>query len=70
LNAVIADLKARGHHARMIESVDKIVSGITPELRSGDVVAILSNGGFDGIYEKLPSALKAFTSPLNVGANA
>jgi len=33
-------------------------------------VAILSNGGFDGIYEKLPSALKAFTSPLNVGANA
>jgi len=70
LNAVIADLKARGHHARMIESVDKIVRGITPELRSGDVVAILSNGGFDGIYEKLPSALKAFTSPLNVGANA
>ena len=25
--------------------------------RSGDVVAILSNGGFDGIYEKLPAAL-------------
>ena len=27
-----------------------------PELRSGDVVAILSNGGFGGIYEKLPAA--------------
>ena len=29
------------------------------ELRAGDVVAILSNGGFGGIYEKLPRALAA-----------
>ena len=28
-------------------------------LRAGDVVAILSNGGFDGIYEKLPARLNA-----------
>ena len=27
---------------------------MTPRLRAGDVVAILSNGGFGGIYEKLP----------------
>ncbi len=27
-------------------------------LASGDVVAILSNGGFDGIYEKLPARLR------------
>jgi UDP-N-acetylmuramate: L-alanyl-gamma-D-glutamyl-meso-diaminopimelate ligase len=27
-------------------------------LRSGDVVAILSNGGFGGIYSKLPEALE------------
>ncbi|MEY2413369.1 MAG: hypothetical protein QOD84_1975, partial [Acidobacteriaceae bacterium] len=26
--------------------------------RSGDVVAILSNGGFGGIYEKLPQQLR------------
>jgi UDP-N-acetylmuramate: L-alanyl-gamma-D-glutamyl-meso-diaminopimelate ligase len=32
-----------------------------PELRSGDVVAILSNGGFGGIYEKLPERLKVQT---------
>src|SRR5207244_13554837 len=31
---------------------------ISPEMRSGDVVAILSNGGFGGIYEKLPQRLK------------
>ncbi len=28
-------------------------------LRPGDVVAILSNGGFGGIYEKLPAKLKS-----------
>jgi UDP-N-acetylmuramate: L-alanyl-gamma-D-glutamyl-meso-diaminopimelate ligase len=27
-------------------------------LEPGDVVAILSNGGFDGIYEKLPARLR------------
>ena len=27
-------------------------------LQPGDVVAILSNGGFDGIYEKLPARLQ------------
>ena len=31
---------------------------IAPEMRSGDVVAILSNGGFGGIYEKLPARLR------------
>ena len=30
-------------------------------LESGDVVAILSNGGFDGIYEKLPARLRERT---------
>jgi UDP-N-acetylmuramate: L-alanyl-gamma-D-glutamyl-meso-diaminopimelate ligase len=38
---------------------DAIVAAIVPELRSGDVVAILSNGGFGGIYEKLPKAIEA-----------
>ena len=35
-----------------------IVDSIVPQLQPGDVVAILSNGGFDGIYEKLPARLK------------
>ena len=37
---------------------DAIVEAIAPELQSGDVVAILSNGGFGGIYEKLPRKLE------------
>jgi UDP-N-acetylmuramate: L-alanyl-gamma-D-glutamyl-meso-diaminopimelate ligase len=34
------------------------VQTIAPELRRGDIVAILSNGGFAGIYEKLPARLR------------
>jgi UDP-N-acetylmuramate: L-alanyl-gamma-D-glutamyl-meso-diaminopimelate ligase len=37
---------------------DAIIAAVVPELRAGDVVAILSNGGFGGIYEKLPKALE------------
>jgi UDP-N-acetylmuramate: L-alanyl-gamma-D-glutamyl-meso-diaminopimelate ligase len=42
---------------------DAIVAAIAPELRPGDVVAILSNGGFGGIYDKLPEALETLAKP-------
>ncbi len=57
--AVIATLQASGKPARLLDTADAIVESIAPELRAGDVVAILSNGGFDGIYEKLPARLKS-----------
>jgi UDP-N-acetylmuramate: L-alanyl-gamma-D-glutamyl-meso-diaminopimelate ligase len=57
--AVIARLQGAGKPARLLASADSIVQTITPELRGGDVVAILSNGGFNGICEKLPAALRA-----------
>ena len=38
------------------------MSAITPELKSGDVVAILSNGGFGNIYEKLPERIRAMAA--------
>jgi UDP-N-acetylmuramate: L-alanyl-gamma-D-glutamyl-meso-diaminopimelate ligase len=57
--AVIARLRSAGKPARLAASADSIIQTITPELREGDVVAILSNGGFGGIYEKLPAALRA-----------
>jgi UDP-N-acetylmuramate: L-alanyl-gamma-D-glutamyl-meso-diaminopimelate ligase len=58
LMAVGSDLEQRGKRARIISGADGIVQVVAPELRAGDVVAILSNGGFDGIYEKLPARLK------------
>jgi UDP-N-acetylmuramate: L-alanyl-gamma-D-glutamyl-meso-diaminopimelate ligase len=56
---VVADLNANGKPARLLGGADAIVETIAPELRSGDVVAILSNGGFGGIYDKLPAKLKS-----------
>ena len=56
--AVVGALKAEGHHAMLLKDADKIVETIAPELRPNDVVAILSNGGFDGIYEKLPRRVR------------
>lgn len=51
-------LNAAGTEAELCPDVETIVNRIVPQLKSGDVVAILSNGGFDGIYEKLPARLR------------
>jgi len=67
--AVGAVLEQRGKRARIISGVQGIVDVVAPELRSGDVVAILSNGGFDGIYEKLPARLKQIGSSAQSGKN-
>jgi UDP-N-acetylmuramate: L-alanyl-gamma-D-glutamyl-meso-diaminopimelate ligase len=55
---VVAALRARGIDSAVCADADAIVSAIVPQLVSGDIVAILSNGGFGGIYEKLPRALE------------
>jgi UDP-N-acetylmuramate: L-alanyl-gamma-D-glutamyl-meso-diaminopimelate ligase len=55
---VVHALNAAGTPAELCADVEAIVNAIAPQLESGDVVAILSNGGFDGIYEKLPLRLK------------
>jgi UDP-N-acetylmuramate: L-alanyl-gamma-D-glutamyl-meso-diaminopimelate ligase len=59
LNRVISEVQKRGKPARILADADAIVNAIAPELRQRDVVAILSNGGFGGIYEKLPQRLRA-----------
>jgi len=58
LNQVAGEIQKRGKPARVLADADAIVNSIAPELRAGDVVAILSNGGFGGIYEKLPERLR------------
>lgn len=57
-SSVVNGVKKNGKRAREFADADAIVEAISPELRSGDVVAILSNGGFGGIYEKLPRKLE------------
>jgi UDP-N-acetylmuramate: L-alanyl-gamma-D-glutamyl-meso-diaminopimelate ligase len=58
LPALAAEINQNGRRARLFADSDEIVETISPEMRSGDVVAILSNGGFGGIYEKLPARLR------------
>ena len=58
LPALAAEIERNGRRARLSVDADAIVQNIAPEMRSGDVVAILSNGGFGGIYEKLPARLR------------
>jgi UDP-N-acetylmuramate: L-alanyl-gamma-D-glutamyl-meso-diaminopimelate ligase len=74
LPELAAEIKTRGKPVRMIADADHIIQIIAPEMRTGDVVAILSNGGFGGIYEKLPARLrelskesKAVNSPNAAG---
>jgi UDP-N-acetylmuramate: L-alanyl-gamma-D-glutamyl-meso-diaminopimelate ligase len=55
------DIQKHGGRARLMGDADEIVLAVAPEMRSGDVVAILSNGGFGSIYEKLPAKLRALT---------
>jgi len=55
---VVDALNSGGTPAELHPDAAEIVASIAPKLQEGDVVAILSNGGFDGIYEKLPARLK------------
>ncbi len=57
-STVVFGIKKAGKKARELTDADAIVKAVAPELREGDVVAILSNGGFGGIYEKLPRKLE------------
>jgi UDP-N-acetylmuramate: L-alanyl-gamma-D-glutamyl-meso-diaminopimelate ligase len=54
---IAAELRGRGIPAAVYEDADQIVAALARETEPGDVVAILSNGSFGGIYEKLPPAL-------------
>ena len=57
--ALIDAISQQGKPAWALPNADEIVTHLVPELRSGDVVAVMSNGGFGGIHEKILSALRA-----------
>ena len=48
-----SDLRARGLDARTFADTDTILDHLMTTLQEGDVVAILSNGGFDNIHCRL-----------------
>ena len=56
---VVADLEASGKDARDIPRVDDIVAAVARDARPDDLDVIMSNGGFEGIHDKLLAALAA-----------
>jgi UDP-N-acetylmuramate: L-alanyl-gamma-D-glutamyl-meso-diaminopimelate ligase len=56
---VVDALNAKHVPAVLCADADAIVAEIAPRAKPGDVIAILSNGGFGGIYTKLPKAIEA-----------
>jgi UDP-N-acetylmuramate: L-alanyl-gamma-D-glutamyl-meso-diaminopimelate ligase len=55
---LVADIAAAGKPASTGADADAIVASLAGEMRDGDVVAVMSNGGFGGIHDKLLQALR------------
>ena len=56
-DALADSLRKGGTPTDHIPEVDRIVATIAPEAEAGDVILVMSNGGFGGIHEKLLAAL-------------
>ena len=57
IEKLIENIASQDKPAQAITDVDEIVQQLKGEARAGDVVAIMSNGAFGGIHEKLLAAL-------------
>lgn len=56
---LIEGLRAKGKIAESAADVPGLLSKMAPLTKPKDVILIMSNGGFDGIYQKLMSQLRA-----------
>lgn len=59
---LVADLRRRGKDAHHFENADGIIDLLADTARNGDLVLIMSNGGFDGIHGRLLAALRKRSS--------
>ncbi|HUK81315.1 MAG TPA: Mur ligase domain-containing protein [Verrucomicrobiae bacterium] len=55
---IVAALRERGRYAEFSADSDEIVTKLVPSLHATDVVAVFSNGKFDGIHDKLLTRLR------------
>ncbi len=56
---LMADIRAAGVEADYLPTADEIVAHVVPQAQPGDILCVLSNGGFDNIHHKLIDALEA-----------
>jgi UDP-N-acetylmuramate: L-alanyl-gamma-D-glutamyl-meso-diaminopimelate ligase len=54
---LVSDLTRAGTSARHLPDVDTIVKAVAAEAKTGDLIVVMSNGGFGGIHRKLLEAL-------------
>jgi UDP-N-acetylmuramate: L-alanyl-gamma-D-glutamyl-meso-diaminopimelate ligase len=55
---VAEGIRERGGHASTFESTEDIIRHLTSEVRAGDHVVIMSNGGFENIHNRLLDKLR------------
>ena len=55
---LVKDIEMQGKPAHSFPDADAIVEHLSPEFTDGDVVAIMSNGGFGGIHDKILEVLR------------
>ena len=55
---LVSEMVDSGTDAITLVDADAIVAHLTHEMCEGDVVAVMSNGGFGGIHDKLLNILK------------
>ncbi len=55
---LVTDLRAEGFDAHYFEETDSIIDFIVADAEAGDIVLVMSNGGFDNIHERLLVALR------------
>lgn len=58
VDELVKDIELQGKSAYSFPDADAIVEHLSPELTDGDVVIVMSNGGFGGIHEKLLGVLE------------
>src|ERR1043166_9050984 len=55
---LVADIAVSGKTANTFADADAIVEHLAPVMIDGDVIAVMSNGGFGGIHDKLLNTLR------------
>ena len=59
VDELVKDIELQGKPAMSFPDANAIIEHLVPELKDGDVVAIMSNGGFGGIHEKILTQLSS-----------
>ena len=61
LEKLVHDLQGRGLDAHYFSNTDAILDFLAESSESGDIIAILSNGGFDNIHQRLLTIISDLT---------